>query len=569
MTSLFSGAVVAEYEPSRLSIVKTVTTSANTIPSIDTVHVNDGSDNINVTYDLVDIDDDNISLSVFYSIDNAETWTRTTNILGDTKNLRPGANKSFIWLSSKDTVVSYTSTEIKVVPFDGIEEGTAVRSNKFALNVPAVSNIVGIDGSGDITLSYTLLYGISDIEIYFSKDDGQTWKRTENITGQTKDVSPGTGRSLIWNSSNDVFSSENAVKIKIIPFYGVFEGISDVSNGFSIDNNDEPVDFNDPNLETALRSVLEKPFDPIYQSELAALENLNLSSSNVYDISVLEKCINLKTLDLSSNTVEDLSPIASLTQLSSLIIYENNVSDIEALMNLDSLEYLDIDSNDIADLSPLEGLVNLVHLDIGENPVDDIGSVSYLTKLEYFRITNSEISDLSSLSEILSLKEIDAENNEIDDLNSLRDLWQLEKLNLGNNEITDITPLADLQSLKDLTLQSNNITDISSLYKLTQLEELWISYTEISDISVLSHYTEMKKLYLGNNQISNIDSLETLTLLNYIDLSNNSINDISPLVLNNGISSATVVYLNGNDLDDAQQQTNIQTLEDRGIVVNY
>ena len=249
---------------------------------------------------------------------------------------------------------------------------------------------------------------------------------------------------------------------------------------------EQPVNFPDENLEQAIRDAIGKQTGDIYPSDMKGLEELYAGTKGIENLTGIEYCEDLRTLDLIKNSISDISPLSKLTNLQKLRLWDNNISNI----------------------SPLSELFNLQWLGLGEN-----------------YISSSDLEDLSNLT-------------------------KLQELVLFANNITDVSPLANLINLQGLYLDSNNITDVSPLANLTKLKKLDLDRTNISEISSISKLTNLQGLYLKDNNIS----------------------DVQPLVDNSGLDSEDYIDIRGNYLDlseDSEDMENIQTLIDRGAVVEY
>lgn len=71
------------------------------------------------------------------------------------------------------------------------------------------------------------------------------------------------------------------------------------------------------------------------------LKLLNLALESITDLNPLSSLTDLENLDLNQNrTIEDISPISNLTNLKTLILYSNPIKDISALSNLTKLTEL-------------------------------------------------------------------------------------------------------------------------------------------------------------------------------------------------------------------------------------
>jgi Leucine-rich repeat (LRR) protein len=140
--------------------------------------------------------------------------------------------------------------------------------------------------------------------------------------------------------------------------------------------------------------------------------------------------------------------------------------DLAKVTGLDVL--LDIRSENITDLTPLAGLTNLVELQIGKNQITDLKPLAGLTKLEQMAIGGNQITDLTPLADLTKLVVLGLDDNQITDLTPLARLKELKTLGLDRNQITNLTPLAGLTKLEWLRIAGNpNLTqaEIDKLQK--------------------------------------------------------------------------------------------------------
>ncbi len=195
----------------------------------------------------------------------------------------------------------------------------------------------------------------------------------------------------------------------------------------------------DPNLRQVIREALELPDAVLLtQLEMKRLTGFEAEDNQITNLTGLEHAINLISLNLGVNGVQDLSPLAELLALEGLAIFVNPLSDI----------------------SPLANLVNLKTLDLGGCQISDLRPLANLRNLEGLRLQYNRIEDITPLA----------------DLKNLIELW------LTANQIVDVSPLENLTTLEDLRIQNNWITDYSPLdaLSLTHFE-----YDEICELSGL------------------------------------------------------------------------------------
>jgi len=292
-------------------------------------------------------------------------------------------------------------------------------------------------------------------------------------------------------------------------------------------NLDEIIVFPDRNLELAIREAIGVFGRNVYQFDLDKLTLLNAEDRDIVNLTGLEHCTNLISLNIHWNQITDISPLANLTNLTTLLLGGNQVNDIQALSNLTNLTTLLLGGNQVNDIQALSNLTNLTDLDLGSNQITDISPLANLTTLTH--------------------------------------------LNLVANQITDISPLASLNNLTSLHLWGTQMgdSDLLHLAKLTNLADLGLSNNQISDISSLANLTNLTGLYLSYNEISDISPLASFTNLINVDLRSNQVSDILPLVNNPGLSVGDTVDLRGNPLSPTSINTWIPELVARGVKVLY
>lgn len=134
----------------------------------------------------------------------------------------------------------------------------------------------------------------------------------------------------------------------------------------------EIVTFPDANFEALIRETLNKPTGDITSDDLESITELQGWFKNIVNISGIEYCTNLESLDLFASLITDLSTLSGLTNLISIDLGENTISDVNALSGLINLNTLRLSYNLITDISPLNDLVGLNVLILEGNQIIDI-----------------------------------------------------------------------------------------------------------------------------------------------------------------------------------------------------
>ena len=122
-------------------------------------------------------------------------------------------------------------------------------------------------------------------------------------------------------------------------------------------------------------------------SNLVKLENLNLSDTNISDISFLEKNKNIKVLNLANCS---------------------HIKDYLFISHLEKLENLNLHNSKISDISFLEKNKNIKVLNLKNcTNIKDFSFISNLEKLEILNLYDSTISDISFLEKNKNMKKLD------------------------------------------------------------------------------------------------------------------------------------------------------------------
>jgi internalin A len=100
-------------------------------------------------------------------------------------------------------------------------------------------------------------------------------------------------------------------------------------------------------------------FPPYYLEDIQEVE---LSQSDIHDLDGVQYCIHAATMDLSGNSISDISLLWGLTALEELNLSDNKLEEIDTLSNLRNLKILDLSYNAIRDISALYTLNKLEYL---------------------------------------------------------------------------------------------------------------------------------------------------------------------------------------------------------------
>ena len=151
----------------------------------------------------------------------------------------------------------------------------------------------------------------------------------------------------------------------------------------------------DPKLQEVLRKALGLTAEePITDAALAGMTYLSASwKLSIHDLTGLEYCTNLTSLELDYNSISDVTPLQRLTKLRDLNLDGNNIMDIGPLQGLINLERLMLKENQVYTAAPLQGLKYLRSLSLDSNQISDVTPLQGLTNLAYLGLNGGQISN--------------------------------------------------------------------------------------------------------------------------------------------------------------------------------
>lgn len=232
---------------------------------------------------------------------------------------------------------------------------------------------------------------------------------------------------------------------------------------------------------------------------------LYLSTRGISDISILSRCTNLRSLDLSGNPLAGVGVLKQLNTLQTLNLASTDLidSELRVVMGLRSLRWLNITDN--ANLSGEvidELFVALPACEvIHDEPIYRIklGNETLRSDIESLTMPSAHLGSIGPLRKCSKLKNVD----------------------LSHNFISDLSPLVLNAQMSSLLLEDNRILSCEGLNAMEQLETLDISDNSLMDIRALAYCRNLQWLDVSNNLLSSVDALSSCYSLRYLDLRGN------------------------------------------------
>ncbi len=279
----------------------------------------------------------------------------------------------------------------------------------------------------------------------------------------------------------------------------------------------------------------------------ADVKVLSLSNLSIGTAAWLADVTCLRKLDLSMTDVVDLSPLSALRDLEWLLLRHTNVSEVRALTGLTKLKWLELAWTPTNDMSPLTGCTNLHGLNLWNTIISNISPLAALTNLQELDLMDTKVIDIRQLAELTEIRKLNLRRTDVRDFAPLARLSSLQELDLEETQINDLRPLTALTSLQVLSLKGTQVTDVSPLAALTSLQILDLSATKIIDIRPLTTITGLQNLNLSSTVVSDISPLTTITGLQILNLSYTMVSDVRPLT---GLTKLQVLYLHSTKVSE-------------------
>ena len=208
-------------------------------------------------------------------------------------------------------------------------------------------------------------------------------------------------------------------------------------------------------------------------SNFSYLNSLNLSDNSISDISEIEYLNSLNSLYLSNNKLNgNYDAIEGLYYINNLALSGNSISSLESfnklIQNIKEQNYqvelqtLILSNNNIEDISILNEISTLENVDISGNSIDDISYLKNNVNMKTLNISNNNIADISVIKNFSNLNTFNASKNKIKDISVIKNV-SLTELNLASNSIENISVISTQTMLKNLDVSSNKISDIKSI----------------------------------------------------------------------------------------------------------
>ncbi len=271
-------------------------------------------------------------------------------------------------------------------------------------------------------------------------------------------------------------------------------------------------DLRDLSYFTGLTSLTLQNYhggDYSFLSGMTQLETLDLSQSSVSTLALesIGTIPSIRTLNLNSCGITDITSLATLRKLETLLLDNNNVESIAPLASCTSLHTLGLSSNGITDISAISALGGLQELDLSYNTPSTLAPLANCTKLQTLNLSYCGLTDISVLKNCTQLTRLSATHNSLLGIDGLENCTKLQEVELSNNKLTSIDALGSIDSITMVNINENDVKKIPPFSTTSNLQKFYADHNFLEDLSGLASLPYLNYVTLDYNNIANIDVL--------------------------------------------------------------
>ena len=241
---------------------------------------------------------------------------------------------------------------------------------------------------------------------------------------------------------------------------------------------------------------------------LPKLERLTISGCSLSTAAGLENAVGLTYLDLSQNTIRDLSPLSGMSRLQEVYLQNNAINDLSALSDLQALTKLDVSFNLLTTINPIYNCAALSHLAAGHNSIDSLIGIEKLTALKHFNVTKNALTDVSPIAACTTIEELDISDKTVSDITSLSVLNQMTSFNLSRNTVEELPAFEKECALITIDASYNNLKTLKGLSGLKNLNNVFLDYNEkITSIKALLDCERLIQVKVYGTKVEDVSVL--------------------------------------------------------------
>lgn len=385
----------------------------------------------------------------------------------------------------------------------------------YMLNTLGSSNTSPRDKEVLITESYSKIFRDAKVQIEDDLDENRSVITNKDVVAYLKDINfffKDVKFELNIDKITRGVNANNETFYKV-SLHRNLSGTT--SEGTTIDNTYPrfvEINFNPKDQDLKIVSIYTKEFD-----EGAALtrwwNELSLEWQSVFrkkfnltdsvNVSDIKKVTSMEELDISGNRfIQSFEPLSQLRNVRSLNLSQTNIDDLSPIRNLSELTELNLSHTGVHELSPLKYFSKLLKLNLNATNVNDLSILQRILKLQWLDVGYTKVSDIASINALTDLASLNVQATKLSDLGPIQGLTQISELNISRTSVQDLSSLKALKNLITLNCDSTRIQNIGALANLDNLKVLYANSTQILDLQPLQKLGHLEKIYCDQSPIT-------------------------------------------------------------------
>jgi len=307
------------------------------------------------------------------------------------------------------------------------------------------------------------------------------------------------------------------------------------------------VNIADPNLEQAIRDMLDKPVGYLTEADLQRLVVLDAPRQGITSLEGFTTATNLARLDLSFNALSTVTLTPGFPALEHAVFRGNEITNFTATGPLTNLVQLELSENFITDATFLKGIPQIAYLDLDYNELSAFDPGGELEQLVWLNLAFNRVQNLDFLTRLPSLMNLYLDDNGLTNLTLPRTFTNVTWLTLDVNRISDLAFLTHFPSLMNLELASNSAEDYVFPEGLDMLQNINLGENRLTNVVFASDLTNLTTLYLDDNRFTEMPNLLSLYSLQNLDL---DVNQFTRIVIPYSLTNLIQLQVGFNPLEE-------------------
>ncbi len=307
-------------------------------------------------------------------------------------------------------------------------------------------------------------------------------------------------------------------------------------------------------------------------ADLKNLVNLNLSETNIQDLTPLKNLQELEQVDLTGTQIADISVLNAKPKLVKVLADQSKLSVLAAdnfTRNNPKVLLIhhvkDLESwwsglseawkstlkkanpkirTDNPNVEILTETIGLESLDMSEEGILTLNPITRFVKLQTLNFSGNEISDLLPLSEVKTLVEIVGKNTAVKDISPIKNNELLERIDLEGAPVQSIMDVLSLPALTYLDVNNSEIfveevpevliqkPSLNIIYRTDELMAWWDSLDDV--------WKTLLRKQNSTPENPNTDQLHAMTGKSSLDFERVAIGKIEALTIFSNLRSLTI-----------------------------